>query len=203
MPVLPAGHRALTSNKHRLQHPDQLYIYARNQTLVFREHNQGARSWGALLKDLDQADPGVHVLAHLADRQAPWREPWMDRLSWMAVEIVLAASLHAPQHLSDFLYEPDPEYAQIGEESCGRLPFPAYPTNGFEGSRWLLGADVLLRDEEGCAPVRARTEEATGRSPGPAPGRLGSRMSDSYTDSPHRHHIYRYFLTLNSPWGDA
>ncbi|MET9048323.1 SMI1/KNR4 family protein [Streptomyces sp. NPDC004362] len=152
--------RDLTSNHDRLLHPDQLYIDARSEALVFREENQGACSWGVLLKDLDQADPGVHVLSDLADRQAQRWEPWIERLSWMAVEIVLAESLHAPQHLSDFLYEPDPEYTRILEENFEHLPFPAYPARGFEGTRWFLGVDVLLRDEEGCVPVRARTEEA-------------------------------------------
>ncbi|MEU9444487.1 SMI1/KNR4 family protein [Streptomyces sp. NPDC048304] len=150
----------LTSNHDQLLHPGQLYIDAGSQALVFREENQGACCWGVLLTDLDQADPGVHVLADLADRHAQRWEPWMERLSWMAVEMVLAESLHAPQHLSDFLYEPDPEYTQILEENCEPLPFPAYPSEGFEGTRWFLGADVLLRDEEGCVPVRARTEEA-------------------------------------------
>ena len=60
----------------------------------------------------------------------------------------------------DFLYEPDPEYTRILEEGFGQLPFPAYPARGFEGTRWFLGADVLLRDEEDCVPVRARTEDA-------------------------------------------
>ncbi|MEY2242383.1 SMI1/KNR4 family protein [Streptomyces sp. BF23-18] len=150
----------LTSNHDRLLHPDQLYIDARSETLVFREENQGACSWGVLLKDLDQTDPAVHVLSDLTDRQAQRWEPWMERLSWMAVEMVLAESLHAPQHLSDFLYEPDPEYTRILEESCEQLPFPTYTARGFEGTRWFLGADVLLRDEEGYVPVRARTEEA-------------------------------------------
>ncbi|WBO69057.1 SMI1/KNR4 family protein [Streptomyces camelliae] len=152
--------RDLTSNHDRLLHPDQLYIDARSEALVFREENQGACSWGVLLKDLDRADPGVHVLSDLADRQAQRWEPWMERLSWMAVEMVLAESLHAPQHLSDFLYEPDHEYTRVLEECCELLPFPSYPAAGFEGTRWFLGADVLLRDEEGCVPVRARTEEA-------------------------------------------
>ncbi|MHA6758426.1 SMI1/KNR4 family protein [Streptacidiphilus sp. PAMC 29251] len=150
----------LTSNHDRLLRADQLSIDSRGRALVFREENQGACSWGVLLKDLDQADPGVHVLTDLADRQAQQWEPWMEHLSWMAVEMVLAESLHAPQHLSDFLYEPDPEYTRILEENCEQLPFPAYPARGFEGTRWFLGADVLLRDEEGCVPVRARTEEA-------------------------------------------
>ncbi|WP_329528303.1 SMI1/KNR4 family protein [Streptomyces sp. NBC_01462] len=152
--------RDLTSNHDQLLHPDQLYIDARGEALVFREENQGACSWGVLLKDLDQADPEVHVMPDLADRQAQRWEPWMERLSWMAVEMVLAESLHAPQHLSDFLYEPDPACTRIIEESCERLPFPAYPARGFEGTRWFLGADVLLRDEEGCVFVRARTGEA-------------------------------------------
>ncbi|MEU6343375.1 SMI1/KNR4 family protein [Streptomyces sp. NPDC046977] len=152
--------RDLTSNHDQLLHPDRLYIDARAEALVFREENQGAGSWGVLLKDLDQADPGVHVLSDLADRQAQRWEPWMEHLSWMAVEMVLAECLHAPEHLSDFLYEPDPGYTQVIKRSYVELPFPAYPAEGFEGTRWFLGADVLLRDEVGCVPVRARTEEA-------------------------------------------
>lgn len=150
----------LTSNHDQLLRPDQIHIDARGQALVFRTENQGACSWGVLLADLDQADPRVHMSADLADPQAQRWEPWMERLSWTAVEMVLAESLHAPEHLSDFLYEPGPEYTQVLQDSFEQLPFPAYPARGFEGTRWFLGPDVLLRDEEGCVPVRARTEEA-------------------------------------------
>ncbi|MFE3166077.1 SMI1/KNR4 family protein [Streptomyces sp. NPDC059224] len=150
----------LTSNHDRLLRPDELCIDARGEALVFREENQGACSWGVLLGDVGRADPGVHVLLDLADRQAQRWEPFMERVSWMAVEMVLAESLHAPQHLSDFLYEPDPETPRIIEESCEQLPFPVYAAGGYEGTRWFLGADALLRDEEGCVLARARTEEA-------------------------------------------
>ena len=51
-------------------------------------------------------------------------------------------------------------HADHRTDLCEHLPFPAHPARGFEGTRWSLGADVLLRDEAGCAPVRARTEEA-------------------------------------------
>ncbi|MFD8075541.1 hypothetical protein ACFV3E_23175 [Streptomyces sp. NPDC059718] len=49
----------------------------------------------------------------------------MERLWWTAVEMVLVEFLHTPQHLSDFLCEPDPAYTRIIEEGCEHLPFPA------------------------------------------------------------------------------
>jgi len=45
----------------------------------------------------------------------------MEGLSWMAVEMVLAESLHAPQHLGDLLYEPDPEYTRIIEQISANI----------------------------------------------------------------------------------
>jgi hypothetical protein len=150
----------LTSNHDVLLSPDRLYIDDRKDALVFRHENQGACSWGVLLSDLDQADPAVHMLLDLADKQAERWDPWMDRLSWMFVEIVLSESLHTPQELSDFVYDFDPESQRTLEEHYTQLPFPAYPASGFEHTRWFLGHDVLLRDEGDCLPVRARTEEA-------------------------------------------
>jgi hypothetical protein len=107
---------------------------------------------GVLLNDLDLADPGVHVPSDLADRQAQKWEPWMERLSWMAVEMVLAESLHAPQHLSDFLYEPDPGYTQILEEHCEQLPFPACPTEGFEEPAGSSGQTCCCETRKGVCP---------------------------------------------------
>ncbi|MFB7509239.1 hypothetical protein [Streptomyces broussonetiae] len=89
----PARGRFLDSDHHASAPPEQAHERetlvandARSEALVFREENQGACSWDVLLKDLDRADPGVHVLLDLADRQAQRWEPWMERLSWMAVE---------------------------------------------------------------------------------------------------------------------
>jgi hypothetical protein len=150
----------LTSNHDVLPRPDQLYVDAKGEALVFREENQGVCSWGVLLTDVGQLDPAVHMRVDLADKRAERWQLWMGRLSWTVVEIVLAESLQAPQHLSDFLYEPDPAYAQILEDHFEELPFPDYPADGFAHARWLLGEDVLLQDEGGFVPVRARTEEA-------------------------------------------
>ncbi|MEU8547716.1 hypothetical protein AB0C81_12075 [Streptomyces roseoverticillatus] len=48
---------------------------------------------------------------------------------------------------------------------CPALPFPAYPAGGEDyATRWFLGPDVLLRDDDGMAILaRGRTEDGLER----------------------------------------
>jgi hypothetical protein len=129
---------------------------------VFRHENQGAASWGILITDLDHPDPAVVVRADLADKRAEAWETWLHRLSSAFVEIILSESLQAPSGRCDFLDELDEECLQLLEQHYTRLPFPEYPIcQAPPGSRWFIGPDVLLRDDDRMVLLaRARTEEA-------------------------------------------
>jgi hypothetical protein len=141
------------------------------QALVFRHANQAAASWGILLDSLPDEDPAVFIRPDLADKSAERWEEWLERLSLCFVEIVLSESLHADEELCDFL---DPDDGSVGllEASCVRPSFPAYPVGeGERGSRWFLGPDVLLRDDDGAAILaRGRTAEDLNRARGLIPG---------------------------------
>jgi hypothetical protein len=150
----------LTSNHDVLLDPGRLCVDDRKQALVFRHENQMCAAWGVLLSDLTQADPPVYELLDLADKHGEQWAPWMERVSWMFVEIVMAESLHTPPELSDFISDFDPESQGILQANCTELPFSAYPADGFEATRWYLGDDVIVRDEGGFLPVRARTAGA-------------------------------------------
>ncbi|MFJ8828363.1 SMI1/KNR4 family protein [Streptomyces sp. NPDC102467] len=157
--------RDLTSNHDVLLAPAELYVDASREGLVFRHENQGAASWGVLLADLAKEDPGVFIRADLADKTAEKWDSWLERLSLAFVEIVLSESLHAPEGLCDFLSDLDEDGIDVLERNCTRLPFPGYPLGEEEpGVRWFLGANVLVRDDEGeVLLARARTEDALDR----------------------------------------
>ncbi|MFI6285808.1 SMI1/KNR4 family protein [Streptomyces sp. NPDC051018] len=150
--------RDLTSNHDVLLGPAQLYVDDAKEALVFRHENQGAASWGILLDSLQDDDPAVFIRPDLADKSAERWEEWLERLSLCFVEIVLSESLQADEELCDFL-DPDDDSIELLEENAVRLPFPAYPTGEEEhASRWFLGQDVLLRDDDGMAILaRGRT----------------------------------------------
>ncbi|MFJ3720580.1 hypothetical protein [Streptomyces sp. NPDC090057] len=97
------------------------------------------------------------VRLDLADKSAERWEDWLERLSLCFVEIILSESLQADEDLCDFL-DPDDDSIELLEASSVRLPFPAYPAG--EETRWFLGQDVLLRDDDGAAILaRGRTAE--------------------------------------------
>ncbi|WP_371680998.1 SMI1/KNR4 family protein [Streptomyces sp. NBC_01276] len=152
--------RDLISNHDVLLGPAELYVDDANEALVLRHENQGAASWGILLDSLQDEDPAVFMRPDLADKSTERWEKWLERLSLCFVEIVLSESLQADEELCDFL---DPDDTSIGllEEIAVRLPFPVYPIGEEEyASRWFLGQDVLLRDDDGAAVLaRGRTSE--------------------------------------------
>ncbi|MDT0569216.1 SMI1/KNR4 family protein [Streptomyces sp. DSM 3412] len=155
--LLLGRRRDLTSNHDVLLGPSELYVDDDGKALVFRHENQGAASWGVLLDNLRDDDPAVLIKLDLADKSAERWEPWLERLSLCFVEIVLSESLQADDGLCDFL-EPDDDSLEQLESNAVRLPFPAYPVG--EETRWFLGRDVLLRDDEGAAVLaRGRTAE--------------------------------------------
>ncbi|MFF4398755.1 SMI1/KNR4 family protein [Streptomyces sp. NPDC001480] len=152
--------KELTSNHDVLLSPAELYVDDAEEALVFRHENQGAASWGILLDSLQDDDPAVFVRLDLADKSAERWEDWLERVSLCFVEIVLSESLHAGAELCDFL-DPDDDSIELLEASSVRLPFPAYPPGEeANGTRWFLGQDVLLRDDDGMAVLaRGRTVE--------------------------------------------
>jgi len=150
----------LTSNHDRLLSPAELYVDGAKEALVFRHENQGAASWGILLDSLQDDDPAVFIRLDLADKSAERWADWLERLSLCFVEIVLSESLHGNEELCDFL-DPDDDSVELLEANSVRLPFPVYPVGEEEsGTRWFLGQDVLLRDDDGMAILaRGRTAE--------------------------------------------
>ncbi|MFJ6783021.1 SMI1/KNR4 family protein [Streptomyces yangpuensis] len=154
----------LTSNHDVLLAPAELYVDAAGEALVFRHENQGAASWGVLLDALADDDPAVLVRPDLADKAAERWEGWLPRLSLCFVEIVLSESLHVDGERCDFL-DPEDGSIELLEETCARLPFPAYPEGEEEHAiRWFLGPDVLVRDDGGTGLMaRGRTAPALGR----------------------------------------
>ncbi|MFJ8085632.1 SMI1/KNR4 family protein [Streptomyces sp. NPDC096205] len=147
----------LTSNHDVLLSPAELYVDDAKEALVFRHENQGSASWGVLLDSLRNDDPAVLIRLDLADKSAERWEEWLERLSLSFVEIILSESLQADEELCDYL-DPDGDSLDLLETNLVRLPFPAYPSG--EATRWFLGHDVLLRDDDGAAVLaRGRTAE--------------------------------------------
>ncbi|MFD6953388.1 hypothetical protein A6A08_26050 [Nocardiopsis sp. TSRI0078] len=154
----------LTSNHDRLLAPAELHVDTAGEALVFRHENQGAASWGILLRTLQEEDPAVLVRPDLADESVERWEPWTERFSACCIEIVLSESLQAEDVVCGFLYEPTEEDLRMLEETCVRLPFPRYPEGGNgPGVRWFLGQDVLVRDDGAGLLVRGLTAEALDR----------------------------------------
>jgi hypothetical protein len=148
----------LTSNHDVLLGPAELYVDDTKEALVFRHENQGAASWGILLDSLQDDDPAVFIRLDLADKSAERWEEWLERLSLCFVEIVLSESLQADEELCDFL-DLDDDSLELLETNFVRLPFPAYPIG--EETRWFLGQDALVRNDDGAAILaRGRTAEA-------------------------------------------
>ncbi|MFI5634947.1 SMI1/KNR4 family protein [Streptomyces sp. NPDC051664] len=152
----------LTSNHDVLLSPSQLYVDEAKEALVFRHENQGAASWGILLDKLMDEDPAVVIKTDLADQAAERWENWLERLSLCFIEIVLSESVQAEGECCDFLSDFDDYGVELLEQNCSRLPFPAYPVGEEEHpTRWFLGDDVLLRDDDGMFLLaRGRTEAA-------------------------------------------
>ncbi|MFI6729585.1 SMI1/KNR4 family protein [Streptomyces atratus] len=151
--------RDLTSNHDMLLSPAELHVDDVREALVFRHENQGAASWGILLDSLQDDDPAVFIRSDLADKTAERWDGWLERLSLCFVEIVLSESVQADGESCDFL-DPDDNSIELLEGNCVQLPFPAYPIGEEEhATRWFLGQDVLLRDDDGMAVL------ARGRMP--------------------------------------
>ncbi|MCX5346055.1 SMI1/KNR4 family protein [Streptomyces atratus] len=151
--------RDLTSNHDMLLSPAELHVDDAKEALVFRHENQGAASWGILLDSLQDDDPAVFIRSDLADKTAERWDGWLERLSLCFVEIVLSESVQADGESCDFL-DLDDNSIELLEKNCVQLPFPAYPIGEEEhATRWFLGQDVLLRDDDGMAVL------ARGRMP--------------------------------------
>jgi len=141
----------LTNNHDRLLNPDELYVA--DGALAYRVENQGAASWGVLLEDLGNHDPGTVMRADLADKTKERWEAWESSLTVACIEMVMSETVQFGDGFTDFL---DVDAEEAGLEG----QFRELPSVGRD-MRWFSGTDVLIRELDGfCLNVRARTEEA-------------------------------------------
>ncbi|MFJ7203916.1 SMI1/KNR4 family protein [Streptomyces sp. NPDC098789] len=140
----------LTSNHDTLLEPDELHVF--DGALVYRTENQGAASWGILLAELGDGDPGTVVRADLADKSQERWEAWESSLMTACVEMVMSETVLFSGGFTDFLEEGAEETQLDGL-------FPELPRVGRD-MRWFADADVLIRELDGfCLHARVRTEE--------------------------------------------
>ncbi|MDI2125795.1 SMI1/KNR4 family protein [Yinghuangia seranimata] len=142
------GRRAdLTSNQDVLLPLDQLRV--EGDVLVYRMENQAVSEWGVLL-DPDDPDPPT------ATRPCGWRdeqwEPWFDRFSLAAVEMVLFESVLAGDDQCDTLELADVAEYEALKQRYDHLPLPDYGRAGpdDEGSRWYANAETVVWVTEGA-----------------------------------------------------
>ncbi|MCM2423261.1 SMI1/KNR4 family protein [Streptomyces sp. RKAG293] len=141
----------LTSNHDTLLKPDELHVV--DGALVYRVENQGATSWGVLLLDLDDDDPGTVMRSDLADKSQERWDSWESSLTVACVEMVMSEAVLFASGFTDFLDVDAEEAGVVGQ-------FRKLPAVGRD-VRWFADADVLIRELDGfCLNVRARTEEA-------------------------------------------
>ncbi|MET9496949.1 SMI1/KNR4 family protein [Streptomyces sp. NPDC006552] len=151
----------LTSNHDTLLKPDELHVL--DGALVYRVENQGAASWGVLLADLDNDDPGTVIRPDLADKSQERWDAWESSLTVACVEMVMSEVVLFAGGFTDYL-ELDAEEAGLVEQ------FRELPAVGRD-VRWFADADVLIRELDGfCLNVRSRTEEALDRLRESVPG---------------------------------
>lgn len=141
----------LTSNHDTLLKPDELYVA--DGALVYRVENQGAASWGVLLAQLGDNDPGTVMRVDLADKSQERWEAWDSSLRVACIEMVMSETALFEGGFTDFL-------DVAAEEVALEQLFRELPRVGRD-TRWFAGADVLIRELDGfCLNVRARTKEA-------------------------------------------
>jgi hypothetical protein len=154
--------RDLTSNQDTLLSPDELYLEAAGEALIFRVESQGFARWGVLTPDLDKPDPPVVIKLNLREEQAESWHAWLGTFSSTCIEILLSESIYACEELGDNKAQDEDEAEQL-EQRYAQLPLPDYPTPpvGGEAVRWFTGPDVVLRDDQqGSLWARARTAAA-------------------------------------------
>jgi hypothetical protein len=152
----------LTSNQDTLLSPDDLYLDATGDALIFRVESQAFARWGVLTADLDQPDPPVVIKLDLREPRAESWHAWLTSFSSACMEILLSESIYAREDLGDNKAQNDDECQQL-EQRYAHLALPDYPTPPVGGAavRWFVGPDVVLRDDQqGCLWARARTVAA-------------------------------------------
>jgi hypothetical protein len=154
--------RDLTSNQDTLLRPDELYLDAAGEALIFRVENQSFARWGVRTADLDQPDPPVAIKLDLRSEPAESWHAWLGTFSSACIEILLSESIYACEELGDHKAQEEGEAEQL-EQRYAQLALPDYPTPPIGGTavRWFVGPDVVLRDDQqGCLWARARTAAA-------------------------------------------
>ncbi|MFE7333122.1 hypothetical protein ACFU8W_51835 [Streptomyces sp. NPDC057565] len=139
----------LTSRQDRLLRPDQLRLD--EDVLVFRVENQHCAIWGVRVSQLAQPDPPVVFRELTRDGRTPW-QPFLERLSLAAVEMVLSEALLSAEPDDDVSdnRELDEKTLEGVEERFERLPFPDYPLWADPDGppvRWFTGSGLILRDD--------------------------------------------------------
>ncbi|MEU2250602.1 SMI1/KNR4 family protein [Streptomyces sp. NPDC019224] len=151
----------LTGNHDTLLRPDELHVV--DGALVYRVENQGAASWGVLLADLEDDDPGTVMRPDLADKSQERWEAWESSLMVACIDMIMSETVLYEMIMSEtVLYEAGfTDFLEGGADEVGLVgQFRELPGLGRE-VRWFAGADVLIRELDGfCLNVRARTEEA-------------------------------------------
>jgi hypothetical protein len=161
----------LTRGQDELLAPEHLHVDG--DVLVFRRENQNVALWGVPVSAHAEPDPPVRFrfLGAPSGADREWH-PFLDRVSWAAVELVLSEWLLSEGHGDN--RELDADAVAALEQRYRRLPVPDHPVWADPDgppTRWFGGADVLLRDDGGeWLWVRARTAEALDAARSALPG---------------------------------
>ncbi|MCQ9182986.1 SMI1/KNR4 family protein [Streptomyces sp. IBSBF 2953] len=151
----------LTNNHDTLLKPDELHVV--DGALVYRVENQGAASWGVLLADLGDEDPGTVMRSDLADKSQERWEVWESSLTVACIDMVMSETVLFGSGFTDFLEGDAEEVGLVGQ--LRELPAVGRDV------RWFADADVLVRELDGfCLNARARTEKALHRLRDSVPG---------------------------------
>jgi hypothetical protein len=123
----------LTSNQDTPLSPDELYLDASGDALIFRVDSQACAHWGVLTTDLNKADPLVMNRFKLRDERAESWEAWLATFSSACIEILLSESIYACEELGDNKEQQQHEAEQL-EQRYTQLALPDYPTPPVGGS---------------------------------------------------------------------
>jgi hypothetical protein len=139
----------LTRVQDYLLKPAEVCVDETGEVLVFRVENQNVAQWGIPLPALAEPDPPV-VFRDQNPPAAEWEwQPFLDRVSWACVEMVLSEWMLAGGDFQDNRAL-DEETTGALENHFSRLPLPDYPMwalpNG-RPTRWFHSEGTVLRDD--------------------------------------------------------
>jgi hypothetical protein len=152
----------LTREQDDLLMPEYLRVED-DEVLVFRIENQSVAYWGVAVAALAEPDPPV--VFRLNSRPTPelvW-QPFMDRVSLAAVEMVLSEWMWSGDLFHDNR-DLDGDAVAALEKRYTRLPMPDYPLWAIPDGppmRWFCDEGTVLRVDAGeWVWIRAESAEA-------------------------------------------